>query len=332
MNQEQKQEACSQVSRNKTCLFECVDFICGKDADVYLPTYIGFFPFCYKKEAGSDVGNRIQYAENAMFNKLMRRYSGYDVYFEKHDCHTGLQKLREACRDGKSVILGIDAYYCSFSSAYKKTHILHNLVVMACDDAAAQLVCIDPFGNGDSRLRLPMEAYYKGYENIRILEACGNKTAFSKQDMITLLLRNYDADRNADAFKRFYTEVGAVQNMKALFDSMDVRNCALVRKCREAATGRYGIALLFCKYAGQEERQIEDYFYESAKIWLCMAMLCMKLLLTGGGFESAKTRLQECILRLGELERNTGKLLMETAAGWKGEEAGVLDSERKHCV
>lgn len=332
MNQEQKQESCSQVNRNKTCLFACIDSICGGDADVYFPAYIGFFPFCYGEDAGSDIGNRIQYAENAMFNKLMRRYSGYDVYFEKHDCHTGLQKLREACRAGKPVILGIDAYYCSFSSAYEKTHILHNIIVVACDDAAAQLVCMDPFGNGDSRLWLPLEAYYKGYENIRILEPCENKMAFSKQDMIMLLLRNYNAEENADAFKRFYTEVGAAQNMEALFDSMDVRNCALIRKCREAATGRYGIALLFCKYAGQAERQIEDYFYESAKIWLCMAMLCMKLLLTGRGLESVKTRLQECILRLGELEKDIGKLLIEMAAGRKGEETGVLDSERKYCV
>lgn len=313
MNREQEQKAEAHIRKNNTCLFACVDWVCGRDINTYLNGFASSFPFCYRTDLCADVGTRIVSAENALFNILMRRYSGYNVCFEKHDSYSGIKKLQRACDNGSKIILGMDAFYCGWSSAYQKMHILHSIVVTGYDKGSGEISGIDPFDGKERRVVLPAEAYHLGYENIRVLTPCKDYEKLTEKKAVEILLRNYDERRCEDAFASFCANIGAAVDMAALFDSRDVRNCALIRKCRGAATGRYGIALLLHRCAVIESRgqygELEDLFYESAGVWQCLAMLCMKLCLTGKSFEETKGKLQAYIEGLGRLERKCGELL-----------------------
>lgn len=273
----------SHINKNQICMISSLSALCRKAGKKYDYLYFTCWPFCYMKSKDTDIGSKIEYYNPKRMNQILQNYIGFDVQFYECSCEEGLDYIRRAIEESKSVVIGMDSYYCWWNIAFQNKHIRHFFIVEQIDVENSQLICSDPFFSSDAEYKLAMDCFDKGFQNVRIVE---NRKLYKEMSLYEIcgMLLNGSNELNA-VFQDFIIDIQNVNDFNKMFDSSQVETCTLIRRIRETSEGRYGIAYILKKHDEISEEKIfnraADCFLELGEMWKNLNMILMKLLLSG---------------------------------------------------
>ena len=301
--------------KNSTCLISCINYIYKGQIDRYVFLYAVKWPFCYLPGTlydVTDIGNRIVYADDKLTNKLLNTFGGVEVYFEKNCLDKSLIKIKSTSKD-KFIFLGLDAFYCNWSPAYKEKHILHNILIKGFDENNSEYICIDPFSGSICDLRLPESEVIRGYENIRVIHFSDNKKDMNVEKAIMLFRRNYDEKRLKFCFQTFEEDLCHARKLEDLFDSSHPETCAIIRRCKEITISRIGISLMtYYIYKNENYEgflELSELMYQSAGLWKGCSLLLMRMLLKKSISDAVLQKISDMIEQIASLELTYGRLI-----------------------
>lgn len=298
-----------EAAQNMDCLQSCLNLISGENAYVAHMPMLTCWGFYY--EQGKDrIGTRITSPAGMLVNKFLEKYLSVHVEFYHRNYEQDIMVIRNALAKNK-IIVGIDAFECSWNIAYQKSHISHFIVLDALQDD--KVFCYDPYIS-KKRYVMDMEQFKKCYYNVRIFpeDISDKKAAIDLQEIYRLLLHGYSKTEPvgiAQGFQAFAQELQYVEEFSAIYEFEDVRLCELIRKLRILYGVRLSIAyILSClendlKLTGMDNLYMD--FFQMAGMLQMINVQLMKLNLLGNVTPERLEAMTEMASRLGELEEET---------------------------
>lgn len=270
------------IDKKQICIISSFASLCKRDKKEYAYLYLKCWPFCYDRDKVADIGNRIIDYNPKRVNQLLVQYIGYDIKFYECSSSEGLEHIRKALLLNNTIVIGMDSYYCWWNSAFRKKHIRHFFIVNKVDTKTSVLLCSDPFFSVDKEYGLSIDCFYKGFENIRVIENSKEYKNMNTDEVCEMLLQG--SEQLDDAFQDFGNDMRYESNLSMMFDSTQVETCTLIRKIREISEGRFGIAYVLKKHDEREGNKtftnVFRCFFELGEMWNRLNIILMKLLLS----------------------------------------------------
>lgn len=298
----------NEAVQNMDCLQSCIYFI--SDKNIYL-TYMPMLTcWGFHYEQGKDcIGEGISSPEGMLVNKFLGKYLDTRVEFYQGTYEQDSIIIQEALGKQK-IIVGIDAYNCSWNIAYQKKHIPHFLVLDG--RKGDRFFFYDPYIS-DKQYEMDIRQFQNCYYNTRIFqeEEFKKNPDITLQEIYRLLLSGYSKEHQpgiAGTFKIFAEDLCQAEDFSALYETKDIRLCSLIQNLRTLYGVRLSISYLLLYMEKSKKTFCLHHFYtdffQMAGMLQMLNMQLMKLNLMGKMIPGKQQEMAEVLIKLGELEES----------------------------
>lgn len=217
----------------------------------------------------------------------------------------------------KKIIVGVDAFECSWNLAYRKSHIAHFVVLDEIRDG--KFFCYDPYIS-DKQYEMGLEELKKSYRNVRIFpeSIAASKLEIEPVELCRLLLYEYSEESIfgvEDSFESFAEALESVKELSELYDFADVRICGIIQKIKTLMGVRLSIAyMLMCMEQNKGLQGIKGVyrdFFQMAEMFQMLNVQLMKTRYAGKIVQERLSEMSVLVKTLGELEKKTYLLIRE---------------------
>lgn len=304
----------NEAVRNMDCLQSCIYYISKNIYLTYMPmlTCWGF----YYEQGKRCIGDGIVSPDGMLVNKFLMKYLDTHVEFYQRTYEQDSVVIQEALGKRK-IVIGIDAYQCSWNIAYQKKHIPHFLVLDA--RKGDRFFFYDPYIS-NKQYEMDSGQLQNCYYNVRIFQEDGvdKNPNITLHEVYRLLLSGYSDTYSsgiAEAFKIFAQSLLYAEDFSMLYETGDVRLCSFIQNLRTL----YGVRLSISYILLYMEKNIKSFginhfhmdFFQMAEMLQMINMQMMKLNLMGKMIPQKQQEVAEMLRKLGELEETTYFKILE---------------------
>lgn len=252
--------------------------------------------------------NRISVSYCMDTKQFLEEQLGLEIKEIRSSTPINITEMFDIMSAGNEMVIGLDAFYCPWSSAYQKMHISHFINVIEVDVSKNVLCCNDWYTEEEPVYELPYEDLIAGRHSINCVHV-KEKTARGSVHELLVACYKQKSDIKQD-FAKFANDIKAINDIGELFESSDARNCNIIIKIKECKGYRNGIALymknaLEDKEGGQELEEASMMFESLGKMWDKLLKSLLKLLIVNRAEARILDKIANNIIEIGELEEKT---------------------------
>ena len=191
-----------------------------------------------------------------------------------------LELIKSCMRLQKPVILSFDIFYCPWSTAFQKSHYLHNVIVTEYLGQKKGLICQDPMLKQTALL--PLRLFVQACHSFYIVTTV-QPEEFAYEDILRLSVGVLTKRDYFNSLQSFYTEFSLLKDMSDEYQNLngDYWSCSLFRIL---SYGIPGARMLYGQFLeeigsrlGQEISEIGKGFADLSTAWINLSGLILKL-------------------------------------------------------
>ena len=163
-------QTCLNVQTVSEDYFNCIDAMMATIATHYGRDYqmmfLGSWGFFYNLSA-ENFSLRIRFGVDRYSRETLAQYHGVVSQWNIVKGVPGLvERARRHLDAGNPMGLYMNAYYCPWSSAYRRFSINHYGIIVGMDERRKEFFCVDPYSFSQEVYTLPFDSLRKGFQEV----------------------------------------------------------------------------------------------------------------------------------------------------------------------